>query len=81
MKEVKGAKKLKAGFSFYEIYMGKVFDLLNHRNPVQVLEDNEAEVQIVGLKEFHVEHADHLLDLIERVKLLTLGVYLKNNAT
>jgi kinesin family protein 2/24 len=37
--------------SFYEIYMGKLFDLLNERNKLTVLEDKNQKVQIFGLEE------------------------------
>ena len=37
--------------SFYEIYCGKLFDLLNNRNPVTCREDGKQKVNIVGLTE------------------------------
>ena len=57
---------LSVGFSFYEIYMSKVYDLLRNRKHVQVMEDNEGQVQIVGLRELGVESADELLELVAR---------------
>lgn len=57
-------KDLEVGFSFYEIYMGKVYDLLRGRKHVQVMEDSDGEVQIVGLRELDVKTAQDLLELI-----------------
>jgi kinesin family protein 2/24 len=37
--------------SFFEIYGGKVFDLLNGRTQLRCLEDSNHVVQVVGLKE------------------------------
>ena len=65
LNENASTEKLFIGFSFYEIYMGKVFDLLNRRNPVKVMEDERRMVQIVGLEEFQVTNAAGLLDAIE----------------
>ena len=45
------AKKLSVNVSFFEIYGGKVFDLLNKQKRLRVLEDGKAKVQVVGLVE------------------------------
>lgn len=37
--------------SFYEIYCGKLFDLLNSRTEVQCREDAKQKVNIIGLTE------------------------------
>ena len=37
--------------SFYEIYCGKLFDLLNEREVLQCREDGKQKVNIVGLTE------------------------------
>ena len=37
--------------SFYEIYCGKLFDLLNERELLQCREDGKQKVNIVGLTE------------------------------
>jgi len=37
--------------SFYEIYCGKLFDLLNDRSVVQCLEDGKQRINIVNLTE------------------------------
>ena len=44
--------------SFYEIYCGKLYDLLNNRELVHCREDHKQIVNIVGLSEFKVENVD-----------------------
>ena len=41
--------KLSAWISFYEIYCGKLYDLLNERNLLYAREDAKNNVNIVGL--------------------------------
>lgn len=55
---------LKVSASFFEIYSGKVFDLLNAKAKLRVLEDGKQQVQVVGLSERTVESVDQVLDLI-----------------
>lgn len=50
--------------SFFEIYSGKVFDLLNNKQKLRVLEDARNQVQVVGLQERQVESVDDVLKLI-----------------
>lgn len=51
--------------SFFEIYSGKVFDLLNGKAKLRVLEDARNQVQIVGLLEKAVEKVEDVLNLIQ----------------
>lgn len=51
--------------SFFEIYSGKVFDLLNQKSKLRVLEDARQQVQIVGLQERPVESVEEVLKLIQ----------------
>ncbi|CAG0890239.1 unnamed protein product [Darwinula stevensoni] len=51
--------------SFFEIYSGKVFDLLNSKAKLRVLEDGKQQVQVVGLTERHVEGVEDVLKLIQ----------------
>lgn len=51
--------------SFFEIYSGKVFDLLAEKNKLRVLEDGKQQVQIVGLTERVVESVEEVLKLIQ----------------
>ena len=45
-------------------YSHQVFDLLNGKNKLRVLEDGKQQVQVVGLCEKPVESVDQVLDLI-----------------
>lgn len=60
--------------SFFEIYSGKIFDLLNKRKKLQVLEDGKAQVQIPNLNETIVHSVDDVLKLLEQgMKTRTSG--------
>ncbi|NXP20851.1 KIF24 protein, partial [Scytalopus superciliaris] len=50
--------------SFYEIYCGQLYDLLNGRKRLFAREDSKHVVQIVGLREVQVESVDQLLEVI-----------------
>lgn len=52
--------------SFFEIYGGKLFDLLNDRRKLCMREDGKQQVCIVGLQEFRVSNVDIIRELIER---------------
>ncbi|KAM3718343.1 Kinesin-like protein KIF2A [Dirofilaria immitis] len=52
--------------SFFEIYGGKVFDLIGNKAMLRVLEDGKKEVQVVGLQEVPVHNEDDVLDLIKK---------------
>ncbi|NXC42014.1 KIF2A protein, partial [Penelope pileata] len=51
--------------AFFEIYGGKVFDLLNRKKRLRVLEDNKQQIQVVGLWEEEVTSVDDVIKLIE----------------
>ncbi|AWP06966.1 Kinesin-like protein [Scophthalmus maximus] len=51
--------------TFFEIYSGKVFDLLNRKTKLRVLEDGKQQVQVVGLQEKDVRCTEDVLKLIE----------------
>ncbi|XP_046903942.1 kinesin-like protein KIF2A isoform X3 [Hypomesus transpacificus] len=51
--------------TFFEIYSGKVFDLLNRKAKLRVLEDGRQQVQVVGLQERDVRCTEDVLKLIE----------------
>ncbi|XP_048358963.1 kinesin-like protein KIF2A isoform X6 [Sphaerodactylus townsendi] len=51
--------------TFFEIYSGKVFDLLNRKTKLRVLEDGKQQVQVVGLHEREVKCVEDVLKLIE----------------
>lgn len=50
--------------SCFEIYSGKLFDLLNDRNVIKCLEDSKQQVQLPGLTEHKVGDVDSLLNLM-----------------
>ncbi|TNN55545.1 Kinesin-like protein KIF2C [Liparis tanakae] len=50
--------ELSAYVSFFEIYNGKVYDLLNEKAKLRVLEDDRQQVQVVGLEEVYVSKAE-----------------------
>uniref|UniRef100_A0A8C0BJZ0 Kinesin-like protein n=1 Tax=Buteo japonicus TaxID=224669 RepID=A0A8C0BJZ0_9AVES len=51
--------------TFFEIYSGKVFDLLNKKTKLRVLEDGKQQVQVVGLQEREVKCVEDVLKLTE----------------
>jgi len=58
------SKNLVVSCSYFEIYSGKVFDLLSGKSKLRVLEDGKQQVQIVGLTESEVTSVDDVLKLI-----------------
>ncbi len=58
-------KHLSVGVSLFEIYGGKLFDLLNSRQPVKCLEDSRGQVCFPGLSEHPISNADELMGIIE----------------
>ncbi|XP_049492405.1 kinesin-like protein KIF2B [Panthera uncia] len=56
---------LKVYGTFFEIYGGKVYDLLNLKKKLQVLEDGNQQVQVVGLQEQEVCCVEDVLNLVE----------------
>ncbi|KAM6391343.1 kinesin-like protein KIF24 [Rhynochetos jubatus] len=57
-------KDLLVFISFYEIYCGQLYDLLNGRKRLFAREDSKHVVQIVGLREVQVDSVDLLLEVI-----------------
>ena len=53
------------GVSFFEIYGGKLYDLLGGRNHIKCLEDSSGKVCFPGLSEHFVGSADDLIEMIE----------------
>ncbi|XP_034038746.1 kinesin-like protein KIF2C isoform X2 [Thalassophryne amazonica] len=56
---------LSANISFFEIYNGKVYDLLNKKAKLRVLEDDRQQVQVVGLEEVCVSTAEEVIKMIQ----------------
>ncbi|XP_059098841.1 serine-rich adhesin for platelets-like isoform X1 [Tigriopus californicus] len=55
---------LRISCSYFEIYSGKVFDLLSGKSKLRVLEDGKQQVVIVGLTEKEVDSVEDVLKLI-----------------
>ena len=58
-------KKFTFYVSFFEIYLGILYDLLNNRNKVQALEDKNQKVQIFGITEQKVDSPEELKSIID----------------
>merc|ERR1739844_261413 len=56
--------KLQVSCSYFEIYSGKVFDLLSGKSKLRVLEDGKQQVVVVGLTETEVDCVEDVLKLI-----------------
>ncbi|XP_011043462.1 PREDICTED: kinesin-13A-like [Populus euphratica] len=52
--------------SFFEIYGGKLFDLLNDRKKLCMREDGKQQVCIVGLQEYRVSDVEAIREFIEK---------------
>jgi kinesin family protein 2/24 len=50
--------------SFFEIYGGKVMDLLNGKKKLQILEDKFQRIQVQGLEEKEARTEQDMLDII-----------------
>jgi kinesin family member 2/24 len=55
---------LELSVCFYEIYCGKLHDLLNKRKQIECREDAKHRVQIVGIREAKVSSIEEVMDLI-----------------
>ncbi|KAL7237505.1 hypothetical protein ACSBR2_003746 [Camellia fascicularis] len=53
-------------FSFFEIYGGKLFDLLSDRKKLCMREDGKQQVCIVGLQQCKVSDVETIQELIEK---------------
>eukprot|EP00128_Syssomonas_multiformis_P000740 Colp12_sorted_trinity150504_noHs@13085 len=74
------AKDLKIYVSFFEIYGGKVFDLLDKRKKLRVLEDGQGQVQVVGLQQKSVTAVEQVFKVIrEGNAVRTTGVTSANS--
>ena len=68
------SKKMNKNFeiyiSFFEIYGGRLFDLLNNRNILQVLDDKNGKVQIYGLAQILSESPEQMHTIIDSANAL-----------
>lgn len=51
--------------SFFEIYRGRVFDLLNDKEKLEIMEDHNNEIQIHGLQEMPVKDEAEMQDYMK----------------
>jgi kinesin family protein 2/24 len=56
---------LAAWVSFYEIYQGHLYDLLNNRNRLHAREDGKQQVCIGGLREIEANEVEQLMKVFE----------------
>ena len=52
--------------SFYEIYGGKLFDLLSERKQILCREDGNHKINIVGLTKIKCKNANELMNVIQK---------------
>lgn len=66
-KQINGKFKgqLEVFCTFFEIYCGKVYDLLNNKKKLRVLEDHKNLVQIVDIREQPLNSVEDVLSLIQ----------------
>ena len=70
---------LSVGVSLFEIYGGKLFDLINGRTQIKCLEDSRGKVCFPGLSEHPVRSANELMKVIEQgAKNRSTGTTSKN---
>lgn len=67
--------------SMYEIYGGKIYDLLNNHEVLKILEDKSQKIQIQGLAEHFVSSEDQILDLITQGNKVRTTHATKSNDT
>ena len=59
-------KKFEILISFFEIYGGRLYDLLNNKNKLQVFDDSKGITQIFGLQEFIAETPEDMRLIIDK---------------
>ncbi|KAL1776304.1 kinesin KIF24 [Sigmodon hispidus] len=64
LKVSQSRRSLFVWISFYEIYCGQLYDLLNRRKRLFAREDSKHVVQIAGLRELQVDNVELLLQVI-----------------
>ena len=62
---LKNYDNLSIWVSFYEIYCGKLYDLLNEKKMLTAREDGKQNICIAGLTEKNVENLDEMMKIIE----------------
>ena len=79
MIEIPEYRHLNVHVSLFEIYGGKLFDLLNEKKQIKCLEDSKGKVCFPGLTEHPVHAPEHVMELIEEgAKNRSTGTTSKN---
>ena len=52
--------------SYFEIYCGKLYDLLNNREQITAREDSKQNIQIIGLSKTVVQSIEEVVDMISK---------------
>lgn len=63
--QLRTMSNLKISASFFEIYGGRFYDLLNERRKLDLREDARGEVHTVGLRQIPCTGPDELIDMIQ----------------
>ncbi len=58
-------KKYKILISYFEIYCGKLYDLFNEKNLLQVREDKYQNINVIGLNKIEIDDPANLVELIQ----------------
>lgn len=69
-KQVAVLKNVHVCVTFFELYGGRIFDLLNDKKYLTMLEDKNQNVVVVGLKEQSVKSAEELLKVTFQLPLV-----------
>ncbi|KAK2195437.1 bifunctional Kinesin motor domain/Kinesin motor domain [Babesia duncani] len=76
------ANSLKVYISFYEIYCGKLYDLLENRKLLEALENGKRQVIIKDLTRLQIESKDELINnMLEGLNLRRIGSNSQNDAS
>ena len=65
----------------YEIYGGKIYDLLNNHEVLKILEDKNQKIQIQGLAEHFVSSEEQIIELINQGNAVRTTHATKSNDT
>lgn len=52
--------------SYFEIYCGKLYDLLNNREQITAREDSKQNIQIIGLSKTAVQSTEEVVEMISK---------------
>ena len=58
------AEETQVAVAFFELYGGRIQDLLNDRQRLRILEDGRGEVVVNGLEEFEANDPNEFMELV-----------------